>query len=214
MGSRRKNPDFAFSEKYIQQCLYRGFLSPSSKKYEMFNLFVFEWESDYLAITKSDYVYEIEIKISRADYFNDFKHKGQKHLILEEKCASSNAPNYFYYAVPEELITIEEVPEYAGLIYVNSWGGIRIVKQAPKIIKESLNLDNLNLTNKFYYSYINWRDKYERSNIEDLKKTIKELEKDLMSLDKLLSEANSEIDRLKYEIRQRDIKTSEGTLPL
>lgn len=48
----------------------------------MFNLFVYHWESDYIAITKNGYVYEVEIKISRADFLNDFKHKEEKHLLL------------------------------------------------------------------------------------------------------------------------------------
>lgn len=218
MGVRKKSDsDFKFTENFIQKSLYINFLSPSTKKYEMFNLFVYGWESDYLAITKSNYVYEVEIKISHADFLNDFKHKEDKHLILEGKYTpkfppyikkhpyyniNENRPNYFYYAVPNGLIPVEEVPEYAGLIYVNESRRCDIVKVAPKLVKEPTNIDKLNLTNKFYYSYINWRDKYESSNINELKSYIKSLEKQTMDLDNLLSEANGEIDILKNEIKR------------
>lgn len=61
------------NEKEILKILNRSFLS--SPKYLMNNLFVYDWESDYLAITKSLYAYEIEVKISINDYRNDFKKK-------------------------------------------------------------------------------------------------------------------------------------------
>ena len=52
-----------WTEELIQDTLRLHFLSSSSKKYEMFGRFIYDWESDYLAITKSGYVYECEIKI-------------------------------------------------------------------------------------------------------------------------------------------------------
>ena len=30
-----------------------------------------------------------------------------------------NEENYFYYACPENMLTVEDIPEYAGLIYVS-----------------------------------------------------------------------------------------------
>lgn len=168
MGTRSKNKAIYLSERDIQNILSIHFLSSNAKKYEMENLFVFGWESDYLCITKSNLIYECEIKISRSDFQNDFKHKKEKHLLLEskEKDASEDnkKPDYFYYAVPEGLITKDEVPEYAGLIYVSKTSGSNnvfstctVVKQAPRLKKEKTDLGSLNLMDKFYYSYRQWK---------------------------------------------------------
>ena len=127
-----------WTEKKAQIVLENCFLSKNTKQYEISNLFVYNWESDYLAITKSGYVYEVEIKISRADFSNDFKHKENKHLLLESdtmiKTHPQGCPNYFYYAVPDGLISADDVPKYAGLMYLQPWG-INIVKLSPIIIE-------------------------------------------------------------------------------
>ena len=68
------------NEQSIQQRLNHFF---ASWKYNVDGLYVFEWESDKLIWTKNGYIYEFEIKISRADFKNDFKHKKDKHLILQ-----------------------------------------------------------------------------------------------------------------------------------
>lgn len=67
------------TEQAIQKRLNHFF---ASWKYNVDGLFVFSWESDKLLWTKAGYIYEFEIKISRADFKNDFKHKIAKHLIL------------------------------------------------------------------------------------------------------------------------------------
>ena len=76
-------------------------------------------ESDVIAVSSSDVVKEFEIKISRSDFKADFKKK-RKHDQLENpaKYRRECIPNKFYYVCPEGLIKPEEVPEYAGLIYV------------------------------------------------------------------------------------------------
>ena len=115
MGVLKKHE---WTEKGIQDMLRYHFLSPATKKYEMANLYVYGWESDYLIITQSMLAYEIEIKISRNDFKNDTAHKKDKHLLLEggdmlgKFNKESGMPNYFYYAVPAKLIQPEEIPEY------------------------------------------------------------------------------------------------------
>src|SRR5574344_2298284 len=118
-----------FSEKSICEKLSGQFLS--SPKYLLNNLYIYQWESDYLGITKSDYAYEIEVKISVQDFKNDFKNKKDKHLLLENCRSKQNppCPNYFYYATPIDLIKVEDLPDYAGLIYVNDNGHIVIKKK-------------------------------------------------------------------------------------
>jgi hypothetical protein len=170
MGSigNRNKIDIEYSEHSIQKALRYNFLSPNSVKYFTENLSIYNWESDALKITKSNYSYEFEIKISRSDFKNDFKHKKNKHIILENK-EDVNKPNYFYYVVPTDLIKVDEIPDYAGLIYVKGvvFGtNIRYyfteIKKAPKLHKEKIDISGLNLVDKFYYNYIHWKHKHEK----------------------------------------------------
>ena len=184
--------DFKFTEEYIQRKL-GGFLSMSTQKYVMENLFVFSWESDKLIMTRSGMLYEFEIKISRSDFKADFKKK-DKHVILEGKeefvpsydkvldcwkplheeyykVSHYKKPHYFYYAVPEGMIAADEIPEYAGLIYVLPegkresrdgkicWDSFYVVKPAPKLHNDKYTADELNLSDKFYYNMLSWKDK-------------------------------------------------------
>lgn len=189
---------FKFSEEFIQDAL-NHFFAYSSVKYNVDGLYIFDWESDKLLETRSGYIYEFEIKISKADFKNDFKHKKDKHIILageerygdkylpryyeflEEnrkrgnwceqnfiKSAENNPrylvgghkrPNYFYYVVPTDLIGVDEVPDYAGLIYVDENGRLVIKKSAPRLHKDKYKDSDLNLGEKFYYNMDKWRDK-------------------------------------------------------
>jgi len=56
--------------------------------------------SDVLLISQQ-YLVEIEIKVSKADLSNDFKK--DKHRIYETQIGKE-IPNYFYFAVPPELV--------------------------------------------------------------------------------------------------------------
>lgn len=166
--------EIKWSEELIQQQLRYNFLSPNSVKYFTENLNVYDWESDVLKITKSGYAYEFEIKISRGDFKNDFKHKKKKHLLLENKENKAKMPNYFYYVVPEGLVTEDEVPEYAGLIYVHATiiGNSRVyyqfqeIKAAPRLHGNKIDEINLKLIDKFYYNYIHWKHKHEKDIVE------------------------------------------------
>ena len=181
--TEEKTENFNFTEEYIQKKL-DGFFASSTQKYVMENLYVFGWESDKLIETRSGLIYEFEIKISKADFKNDFskedKHKtlkgwkysnlveegGLLHLHFEKK------PNYFYYAVPEGMITVDEVPEYAGLIYILSedaktdmngkyvFNRFYIVKNAPKLHSNKYTDEELKLGEKFYYNMLSWKHKY------------------------------------------------------
>lgn len=59
-------------------------------------------------------------------------------------------PNKFWFAVPEGLVSLDEVPEYAGLYYISEDGKITTVRRAPFIHKEKHNLNQV-LLDKFYY---------------------------------------------------------------
>jgi len=108
-------------------------------------------ECDVLSVTKSDYICEYEIKISKSDFKADFKK--EKHTLITEKVFNETvtlkkvgkktfeiknpyyAPNYFYFVVTENLVTLDEVPEYAGLIYVKENGSFETIKKAPLLHK-------------------------------------------------------------------------------
>lgn len=100
-------------------------------------------EQDFLEITKAGFAYEYEIKVSRSDYLADFKkvvveswqqcsrmEKGPvyKHKVLageqprEVEMSWGNrvllkVPKRFFFVVPEGMVSPDEVPDYAGLIY-------------------------------------------------------------------------------------------------
>ena len=228
MGKRNAEP-IVWTEKLVLEKV-RDFIS--QPKYVMNNLYVFHhgWESDYCAITKSDYIYEIEVKISRADFKND-KKKVRKHQVLEgtyvpqvrkdkfENIVSSEKvykPHYFYYAVPKNLISVDEVPEYAGLIYVNEYGfPYEVVKKAPQLHKEKYTPQELNLLDKFYYNMLKWKEDshHQFRELQSARKIIKESAVDaegkqyqftLGEYDKLYHEYLTENIRLQNELRIRE----------
>lgn len=75
-----------------------------------------------------------EIKVSR----QDFKHDVEKFVSKQE--AALRNSTQFYYVCPQGLIKVEEIPEVAGLMYVNE-GGCRIQKVAPVRELKDGNLD-------------------------------------------------------------------------
>jgi len=113
-------------------------------------------ECDIIMVTESMMIYEYEVKCTYSDFKADFK-KTYKHsklngtyyknptisshnnIVHNEEWYLNNTgtigcPNHFYYVCKEGLIPVDEVPEYAGLIYVNS-SGYSIIKKARKLHK-------------------------------------------------------------------------------
>lgn len=138
------------TESLIASALSSRF-SSSNIKYKLKNSYIFryDWETDFFVMQNSGYCYEIEIKISRSDFFIDFKKKN-KHEVLSK--GGALRPNKFYYCVPENLISPNEVPSYAGLMYMirgHSMSEIRTIKEPSFLHKDRLNLDSI-LCPKFY----------------------------------------------------------------
>ena len=96
------------------------------------NYFVGWYEMDVFKLMQSLFIVEYEIKISRSDFFADFKKDlGAKHVQMQKgRCEC----NRFYFVVPQNMIRVHEVPSYAGLIY---WNGrcFYTVKNAPLLHK-------------------------------------------------------------------------------
>lgn len=147
------------TEKSIAQHL-RVYYSGNSR-YRINNVFVFYWESDFFVLRQNGYICDYEIKITRSDYFADFK-KLTKHEILPKghytgwkgKIVDSIRPNKFYFVVPKDLIKKEEVPAYAGLIYVSETGQLTFVKEAPFLHRNIVEVHKT-LADKFYHR---WND--------------------------------------------------------
>ena len=132
-----------YPEQQMLKILNRDLLS--NPMYVINNLHIYDWESDFLAITRSLYAYEVEVKMSKQDFFNDFK-KDKKHKVLKDGIIKvggviSYPPNYFYYACPPNMIDVSEVPSYAGLIYVDvSKNRKNVVKVAPLIHRQKFDV--------------------------------------------------------------------------
>lgn len=237
--------DTTLTEQKIQRVL-GGFIA--SPKYNVDGLFVFEWESDKLLWTKAGYIYEFEIKISRADYRNDFKHKVEKHVLLNSalpdesteareadlfgnllkekrkrypqitteqaknmmKSVGERMPNYFYYAVPEGLLEPDEVPPYAGLVYITTYKGFyenepdkwrhgcKVIRKAPQLHKTKYTDGELNLGEKFYYNMKTWQKNYRE-----------QVDYSLMYRERLQDELASKHQEKSYKQLQDELKAAE-----
>jgi hypothetical protein len=88
-------------------------------------------------LATSQYVYEYEVKVSRSDFRADFKKtdKHQKMVSGESFC------NRFFFVVPDGLVNKNEVPSYAGLIYADKYGHLRIVKPAKMLHKRTVPIE-------------------------------------------------------------------------
>jgi len=114
-------------------------------------------EADVLGITRTGYIYEYEIKVSRSDFKADFNKK-HKHLNLHNRTALKvydtyengkktgeqttliKIPNRFYFACIEGLIKSEDIPDYAGLIWINKFKTITVIKNAPLLHRNKANI--------------------------------------------------------------------------
>lgn len=86
-------------------------------------------------------------------------------------------PHRFYYACPHSMIQKEEVPEYAGLYWINEKGGLIMKKQAPILHKFKYDLTKI-LLHKFYHESLNLRHK-----LSEMKMHFKHIEQNYMKGD-------------------------------
>lgn len=142
------------NEEQIQNCLY-WYLQ---QKHEMLcpNIFLYNWESDFISVTKAGYVHEYEIKTSKQDFKNDRLHKPEKFKILEEGYLLTESewekkkygekrpysrPSCFWYVCPQDLIVTTDIADYCGLMYVNDkdrFNTITIIKEPKKVCKDKI----------------------------------------------------------------------------
>ncbi|MDB4311921.1 hypothetical protein N9937_00685 [bacterium] len=99
------------------------------------------WECDVFRVTRSGFFYEYEVKVSRSDFFSEFKTKKRKHTQI--KSGHTSGPSRFWYATPKGLVKIDEIPDYAGLVEINSCNRAVITKQAPRLHKAKATMKHL-----------------------------------------------------------------------
>ena len=91
--------------------------------------YLFNHEVDVLSLNKSGYLTEFEVKVSRSDFKADLKKEKWEWFDVR---LETQIPNYFIYSCIPELIIKEEIPSFAGLVYVTD-EGIEVVKK-PKLL--------------------------------------------------------------------------------
>ena len=111
--------------------------------------------------------------------------------------------------MPENLISQDEVPDYAGLIYITDiYPYFKIIKQSPRINKDKVDISKLNLTDKFYYNMITWRNRC----VKDYQERINALKKELneckigengKKYKYTIAEANERLELIEGELEYR-----------
>lgn len=169
MGTIGRNQNLFVDEKLSANQIIQWFIDkcarekPQAKIFP--NTYIGNWECDIVELTKSGYLYEYEVKISRADFKSDAKKETKFYSKANHKkyevLQSGQRVNYFYYVVPSHLISVDEVPEFAGLIYVDTTyvnPYFKVIKQAPKLSKEKITPDKmLKLLDSIYYRFHQYR---------------------------------------------------------
>jgi len=153
-GKRLKS-DAKINAYNIINGLYSYFIN---NDYRLNNVYMFEWETDFYCQTKSGYNIEVEIKISKSDYRADFKK--DKHILFEKNIINKDSehmkiPNKFYYCMPDGMISPNDVPLYAGLLYYKN-GHIYTEKPAPLLHKFKRRFDR-KIKDKSYWNYLEYR---------------------------------------------------------
>jgi len=108
---------------------------------------LFAGQQDMISVSKTGIVIEYEVKISRADFKRDAR-KGKKFRIDNVHLWPGRVPNQIYYVVPAGLIQVPEIPNWAGLMWVEmsldpSVQFLVLKKKAPMIHKYQHDLQKI-----------------------------------------------------------------------
>ena len=116
------------------------------RRYELMlpNVFIqHDSEADLFCVRKSGLCDEFEVKTSRSDFLADKKKFVNYREATHQECidhqhikwadrnqqpwyklkydalaSGDMCVNYFWYAVPDGLVSVDEIPDFAGLIYI------------------------------------------------------------------------------------------------
>ena len=158
------------TEKDIQKILYNHY-TEKGHNYIVPNIFLSGEESDFISLSKSKYLYEVEIKLTLSDFKADFK-KYKHHLFTSVLPIPANSiPNRFFYICPENIIPLILIPKYAGLLYIcGDYHYVKQIKSAPLLHKNKIDRRQLlkmiyTLSDKLW-EYI-FNDKLPTKNIQE-----------------------------------------------
>lgn len=151
--------------------LFLTWLQTSDYDIILTNSFIWKWEMDVFRMLDSWYIYEYEVKVSRQDFFNDFL-KWEKHNDLNKW---NRECNRFFFVVPWWLVKEEEVPEKYWLIYVNTKGSFKVIRNAKLLHRKKL-WDN-NEFQKYLLKKLAFRDSIRKRELDSLKRKFRRLEK-------------------------------------
>ena len=90
------------------------------------------YEMDVFRVMNSGYVIEYEVKISRGDFFQDFKKGTQYGMPKHDEVKNGNKCNRFMFVTTKGLIEKHEIPEYCGLMEYHGYD-FAVIKNAPLI---------------------------------------------------------------------------------
>lgn len=94
------------------------------------------YEMDIFRVMNSGYIIEYEVKISRGDFFQDFKKGSTYGLPKHESVKNGNRCNRFMFVTPKGLIQKHEIPIYCGLMEFHF--GFTVIKNAPLLHNEKI----------------------------------------------------------------------------
>lgn len=110
------------------------------------NHFHTDWEADILVIDKSGFSHELEIKMSKADFKNDFKKSytnqktGENFLKHDKITCGDYICNNFSFLLPMGMVDLDSIPSHCGVIefYHNpdSWETEFFILREPQKIHE------------------------------------------------------------------------------
>jgi hypothetical protein len=106
--------------------------------------FIGSFEADIYSINSSGYSNEYEIKTSLSDFKADQKkcgilggfNKEKTTIYKSELIQKGERASKFWYVVPENLVPLDLVPTYAGLLYIRETDGVKSlleIKKAPRL---------------------------------------------------------------------------------
>ena len=142
------------------------------------NFYLYRYEMDLFKLTKDQFIVEYEVKITRSDFFNDFKKyhteygefheassswKDKHNVYKHDHIRTGAGPNRFVFVVPEGMVSLAEVPRHCGLMYCyvqdeKVWS-IQTERPAPMLHKNKFT-DYQRLAKSLSWREDRWRRKF------------------------------------------------------
>lgn len=122
-------------------------------------------EADLFAIRRSGYCDEIEVKITKADFLNE-----RNKVVMQDNLPKISAlqlgrmtANYFWYVLKKDIVCIEDIPEFAGIVFIDDTGRLS-VRRSPRLLhdRKLSGDDKYKFARKVIYRY--WKFRKEQSN--------------------------------------------------